>query len=145
MVVTAQQQDTTRARVQFEEGRAAMQARKFDDAAASFEHAVELNPTRSEYHLWLGHAYTKQLVSANFIRKRNHRPAHRAAIRQGRRARLVERRGRRSARRSSISRRPAWWAAEWTRQKVEAARLTRLNALRGRIRASKNRREGKAA
>src|SRR4029078_13017703 len=44
-------------------------ARKFDDAAASFEHAVELNPTRSEYHLWLGHAYTKQLVSANFIRK----------------------------------------------------------------------------
>jgi len=68
MVVRAQQ-DTTRARVQFEEGRAAMQARKFDEAATSFERAVELNPNRSEYHLWLGHAYTKQLASANFIRK----------------------------------------------------------------------------
>jgi tetratricopeptide (TPR) repeat protein len=65
----APQQDTARARILFEQGRAAMQARRFDDAAASFERAIEMNPTKSEYHLWLGHAYTRQLASANFIRK----------------------------------------------------------------------------
>ena len=65
----AAQQDTALARASFEQGRAAMQARKFNDAATSFEHAIELHPNRSEYHLWLGHAYTKQLATANFIRK----------------------------------------------------------------------------
>jgi len=63
------QQDTSRARALFEQGRAAMQARRFDDAAASFERAIEFSPNRSEYHLWLGHAYTRQLAAANFIRK----------------------------------------------------------------------------
>lgn len=68
LVVNAQQ-DTARARTSFEQGRASFQARRFDEAASSFERAVELNPNRSEYHLWLGHAYTKQLATANFIRK----------------------------------------------------------------------------
>ncbi len=63
------QRDTARARLAFEEGRAAMQARRFDDAAAAFERAVELNPSRAEHHLWLGHAYTRQLATANVIRK----------------------------------------------------------------------------
>src|SRR5262245_31284111 len=67
--LVAQQQDTARARVMFEQGRAAMQARRFDDAATSFERAIEINPSVSEFHLWLGHAYTRQLASANFIRK----------------------------------------------------------------------------
>jgi len=30
---------------------------------------VELNPQSSAYHLWLGHGYTRQLATANFIRK----------------------------------------------------------------------------
>lgn len=63
------QQDTTRARASFDQGRAAMQARRFDDAASAFERAVELDQNRSEYHLWLGYAYTRQLATANFIRK----------------------------------------------------------------------------
>jgi len=63
------QQDSARARLLYEQGRSAMQQRKFDDAANSFEHAVSLNSMKSEYHLWLGHAYTRQLASANFIRK----------------------------------------------------------------------------
>jgi len=69
LLVVDAQQDTARARTLFDQGRAAMQARKFDDAATAFERAVELSPNRSEYHLWLGHAYTRQLASANFIRK----------------------------------------------------------------------------
>lgn len=61
--------DTARARVMFEQGRVAFRARRFEDAATAFERAVELNPSRSEYHLLLGNAYTKQLATANFIRK----------------------------------------------------------------------------
>jgi tetratricopeptide (TPR) repeat protein len=62
-------QDTARARALYEEGRVAMRQRKFDDAVKAFERSVELNPQRSEYHLWLGHGYTRQLATANFIRK----------------------------------------------------------------------------
>jgi len=63
------QQDTARARASFEQGRAAMQSRRFDDAATAFERAIELDANRSEYHLWLGYAYARQLATANFIRK----------------------------------------------------------------------------
>ena len=62
-------QDTVHARAAYEQGRAAMRQRRFDDAVKTFEQAVELNPQRSEYHLWLGHGYTRQLATANFIRK----------------------------------------------------------------------------
>jgi tetratricopeptide (TPR) repeat protein len=63
------QQDTVRARAAYEQGRAAMRERKFDDAVHAFERAVELNSVKSEYHLWLGHGFTRQLAAANFIRK----------------------------------------------------------------------------
>jgi tetratricopeptide (TPR) repeat protein len=63
------QQDTARARASYEQGRGAFQARRFDDAAESFERAIELDPNRSEYHLWLGYSYARQLATANFIRK----------------------------------------------------------------------------
>ena len=63
------QQDTVQARAAYEQGRAAMRDRKFDDAVKAFERAVELNPRSSEYHVWLGHGYTRQLATANFMRK----------------------------------------------------------------------------
>jgi tetratricopeptide (TPR) repeat protein len=63
------QQDTARARAAYEQGRSAMRERKFDEAVKAFERAIELNPAKSEYHLWLGHGYTRQLATANFIRK----------------------------------------------------------------------------
>jgi tetratricopeptide (TPR) repeat protein len=62
-------QDTARARTAYEQGRAAMRDRQFDDAVKAFERAVELNPLLSDYHLWLGNGYTRQLATANFIRK----------------------------------------------------------------------------
>ena len=36
---------------------------------SAFERAVALEPTSSLYHMWLGHAYTRQLSSAGFLRK----------------------------------------------------------------------------
>lgn len=62
-------QDTVRARAVYDQGRVALRQRKFDDAVKAFERAVELDPQRSDYHLWLGHGYTRQLATANFIRK----------------------------------------------------------------------------
>jgi tetratricopeptide (TPR) repeat protein len=63
------QRDTAAARTAYEQGRSAMQTRRFDEAAKSFERAIELDPAKSDYHLWLGHAYTRQLAKANFVRK----------------------------------------------------------------------------
>jgi len=57
------------AKAAFDCGRAAHNARKTDEAVRCFERAVELDPTSSLYHLWLGHAYTRQLSSAGFLRK----------------------------------------------------------------------------
>jgi predicted permease len=56
-------------RTAFDRGRAAFTARKFDDAAKHFEDAVKREPGVADYHLWLGHAYTRQLKGANFIRQ----------------------------------------------------------------------------
>jgi len=129
MVVRAQQ-DTTRARVQFEEGRAAMQARKFDEAATSFERAVELNPNRSEYHLWLGHAYTKQLASANFIRKgmigRRIGPQYDKAVELDSSSVAAA-----EARVDFYLEAPGMVGGGVDKAKAEAARLTRLNAYAG--------------
>jgi len=129
MVVRAQQ-DTTRARVQFEEGRAAMQARKFDEAATSFERAVELNPNRSEYHLWLGHAYTKQLASANFIRKgmigRRIGPQYDKAVELDSSSIAAA-----EARVDFYLEAPGMVGGGVDKAKTEAARLTRLNAYAG--------------
>ena len=57
------------AKAAFERGRAAHNARKTDEAVSSFERAVALEPNSSLYHLWLGHAYSRQLSSAGFLRK----------------------------------------------------------------------------
>jgi tetratricopeptide (TPR) repeat protein len=63
------QQEPARARSSYDEGRMAMRERRTDDAVRAFERAVALDSTKSEYHVWLGHAYTRQLMAASFIRK----------------------------------------------------------------------------
>jgi tetratricopeptide (TPR) repeat protein len=57
------------ARAAFDRGRAAHNAGKADEAVSAFERAVALDPTSSLYHLWLGHAYARQLLRAGFLRK----------------------------------------------------------------------------
>jgi Tfp pilus assembly protein PilF len=57
------------AKAVFERGRAAHNAGKTDEAASCFERAVALDPTSSLYQMWLGHAYSRQLASAGFLRK----------------------------------------------------------------------------
>ena len=59
----------TEAKAAFDCGKAAHNAGKTDDAVSCFERAVALDPNSSLYHMWLGHAYTRQLSSASFLRK----------------------------------------------------------------------------
>jgi tetratricopeptide (TPR) repeat protein len=53
----------------FDRGKAAHNAGNRDEAVNAFERAVALDPNSSLYHLWLGHAYSRQLSSAGFLRK----------------------------------------------------------------------------
>ena len=57
------------AKAAFDRGKAAHNAGKTDDAVSAFERAVALDPTSSLYQMWLGHAYTRQLSTAGFLRK----------------------------------------------------------------------------
>ena len=63
------QQDTAGASAAYQQGRVAMRERKTNAAVKAFERAVQLNPTSSDYHLWLGYAYLRELNEVNFIRK----------------------------------------------------------------------------
>ena len=57
------------AKAAFDCGKAAHNAGKTDDAVSCFERAVALDPASSLYQMWLGHAYSRQLSSASFLRK----------------------------------------------------------------------------
>lgn len=59
----------TEAKAAFERGRAAHNAGKTDEAVNSFEKAVALEPASALYQMWLGHAYSRQLSTAGFLRK----------------------------------------------------------------------------
>src|SRR5262245_42255506 len=57
------------AKAAFDCGKAAHTAGKTDEAVTCFERAVALDSTSSLYQMWLGHAYTRQLSTAGFLRK----------------------------------------------------------------------------
>jgi tetratricopeptide (TPR) repeat protein len=122
--------DSARARALFEQGRAFFQARRFDDAATAFERAVELHPGRSEYHLWLGNAYTKQLATANFIRKgiigRRIGPQYDKAVELDSTSVVAA-----DTRVDFYLEAPGMAGGGVDKAKTEAARLTRLNAYVG--------------
>lgn len=63
------QRDSTQARDAYGKARAALQQRKVDDAVKLLERAVTLDADNYEYHMWLGHAYSRQIASVNFIKK----------------------------------------------------------------------------
>lgn len=142
--LSAQQQDTTRARILFEQGRAAMQARRFDDAAAAFERAVEINSARSEYHLWLGHAYTRQLATANFVRKgligRRIGPQYDKAVELDSTSIAAA-----EARVDFYLEAPGMVGGGVDKAKAEAARLTRLSAYHGGFAQAKIHEKSKAS
>jgi tetratricopeptide (TPR) repeat protein len=62
-------QDSVAARAAYDRGRVAHQQRKVDEAVKLFERAVSLDANNSDYHLWLGHAYTRQIATVNFLKK----------------------------------------------------------------------------
>ncbi len=63
------QRDTAKARESYLIGRQAMRDRKTSEAIAAFNKAVELNDRSSEYYVWLGHAHTRDIAKANFMRQ----------------------------------------------------------------------------
>ena len=63
------QRDTAKAREAYLSGRAAMREKRTSDAIAAFNRAVELNDRSSEYYVWLGHAHTRDIAKANFMRQ----------------------------------------------------------------------------
>ena len=65
----AGQRDTAKAREAYLAGRQAIREKRIPDAIASFNKAVELNDRSSEYFLWLGHAHTRDIARANFMRQ----------------------------------------------------------------------------
>ena len=68
-LVQAQQRDSVEAQAAFARGKAAHSARRVDDAVKELERAVALDSMNATYHLWLGHAYTRQIKSVNFMRQ----------------------------------------------------------------------------
>src|SRR4030095_10220016 len=67
---SAQQgKESADAKAAFDRGKAAHNAENTDKAGRAFERAVPLDPNSSLYHMWLGHAYTRQLSTAGFLRK----------------------------------------------------------------------------
>ena len=63
------QQDTAQAREVFARGRSALQSRRIEEAVPLLERAVALDGQRYEYHMWLGHAYSRQIARVNFMKK----------------------------------------------------------------------------
>ena len=61
--------DTAGARAAFARGKTAVQARRVDEAVSQLERAVALDRENWEYHMWLGHAYSRQISTVNFMRK----------------------------------------------------------------------------
>jgi tetratricopeptide (TPR) repeat protein len=67
---TAQaQRDSAEAHAAFMRGREAHRERRVNEAVKEFERAVALDSMSSTYHLWLAHAYSRQISSVNFMRQ----------------------------------------------------------------------------
>src|SRR4051812_28899829 len=62
------QRDSIKAHDAYLEGRVAMREKKTSSAIEAFNRATKLD-ARSEYFVWLGHAHTRDISTANFIRQ----------------------------------------------------------------------------
>ncbi len=65
----AGQRDTAKAREAYLNGRQAMRDKRTSDAISAFSKAVELNDQSSDYFVWLGHAHTRDIATASFMRQ----------------------------------------------------------------------------
>jgi len=62
------QRDSVKAREAYLEGRTAMREKRIPAAIDAFNRATKLDQ-RSEYYVWLGHAHTKDISTASFLRQ----------------------------------------------------------------------------
>jgi hypothetical protein len=63
------QRDSSKAREAYLEGRTAIREKRIGDAIGAFDRAVKLDDRSSEYFLWLGHAHTRDIAKASFMRQ----------------------------------------------------------------------------
>lgn len=61
--------DSAAAHNAFVAGKAAVNARNIDQAVDLLERAVAIDAAQWEYHMWLGHAYSRQIGRVNIMRK----------------------------------------------------------------------------
>ena len=62
------QRDSVKAREAYLEGRAAIREKRIPAAIDAFSRATKLDQ-RSEYFVWLGHAHTRDISTASFLRQ----------------------------------------------------------------------------
>src|ERR1043166_9706219 len=67
-VLAFAQRDSVKARDAYMEGRTAMREKRTSAAIDAFRRATKLD-ARSEYFVWLGHAHTRDISTASFIRQ----------------------------------------------------------------------------
>ena len=124
------------AKAAFERGRAAHNAGKTDEAVSHFEKAVALEPASSLYQMWLGHAYSRQLSTAGFLRKpfiaRRSGEAYNTAVKLDPASIDAA-----EARLDFFLDAPSIVGGGIAKAKAEAARLTALDAYRGGMATAK--------
>jgi hypothetical protein len=128
----AAQRDTAKAREAYLTGRQAMRDKRTGDAIHAFERAVELNDRSSEYFVWLGHAHTRDIAKANFMRQgliaRRIRTAYDRAVELDSSSVPAA-----EARVEFYANAPGIAGGGMDKARAEAARLKKLDAWRGEI------------
>ena len=119
-------------RAAFNQGRAAHSAGKADEAVGFFERAVALDRTNAIYHMWLGHAYSRQIKGAGVLRqpliaRRSAAAYNKAAELDPSSADIAE------ARIEFFLGAPGIVGGGVDKARAEAARLTKLDEYRGEL------------
>ena len=126
------QRDSVKAHEAYLEGRVAIREKRIGDAINAFDRAVKLDDRRSEYYLWLGHAHTRDIAKANFMRQgliaRRIRSAYDKAVELDSSSVPAA-----ESRFEFYMNAPGIAGGGMDRARAEAARLKRLHAQRGDI------------
>jgi tetratricopeptide (TPR) repeat protein len=130
------QQDSVRARDAYMQGRSAVQQRKIDDAVKLLERAVMLDADNYEYRMWLGHAYSRQIASVNFMKKAV--VARKAGAEYNKAVELAPTSiDAAEARLEFFMEAPGMVGGGTDKARAEAARIATLSKYRGRLAAAK--------
>ena len=130
------QEDSVQARDAYAQARSALQQRKNDDAVKLLERAVLLDADNNVYHMWLGHAYSRQIASVNFMKKAI--VGRKAGAEYNRAVELAPQSiDAAEARLEFFMQAPGMVGGGTDKARAEAARIATLSKYRGRFAAAK--------